>query len=122
MKKRMIIIASVLIILGIVLFIIIKNNSVTKIEEPVTVHDITFFDARISKKGKKYLFTVKLDSKKDLDVKKFHAEIKDKNGKTLDVLEGLIDGIKKDDSLVIKIESSKNLKKAYQISYTIYKE
>ncbi len=122
MKKRMIIIVSVLVILGIILFFVINTNKKNEINKTQTIHDITFFDANIKKKGKKYVFSVKLDSDKDLDIKKFHADIKDKNGKTLDVLEGIINGIKKEDKLEVKIESSKNLNKAYQISYSVYSQ
>lgn len=122
MKKRMIIIISALLVLGIIIFFIFNANKKTEINKSQTIHDITFFDANIKKKGKKYVFTVKLDSDKDLDIKKFHADIKDKNGKTLDVLEGIINGIKKEDNLEVEIESSKDLKKAYQISYSVYSQ
>ena len=122
MKKRMIIIISALLVLGIIIFFIFNANKKTEISKIQTIHDITFFDANIKKKGKKYVFTVKLDSDKDLDIKKFHADIKDKNGKTLDVLEGIINGIKKEDNLEVEIESSKDLKKAYQISYSVYSQ
>lgn len=122
MKKKIIIIGSVLIILGIIVFFIFKANSKTEIGNSQTVHDITFFDASITKKSGKYIFRVKLDSDKDLDVKKFHADIKDKKGESLDVLEGIINGIKSEDSLEVEIESSKDLKKAYQISYSVYNQ
>lgn len=122
MKKRMIIIISALLVLGIIIFFIFNANKKTEISKIQTIHGITFFDANIKKKGKKYIFIVKLDSDKDLDIKKFHADIKDKNGKTLDVLEGIINGIKKEDNLEVEIESSKDLKKAYQISYSVYSQ
>lgn len=122
MKKRMIIIISILIVLGIIIFFIFNFNRKTEISNKQTIHDVTFFDSSIKKKGKKYIFNVKLVSDKDLDIKKFHADIKDKNGKTLDVLEGILNGIKKDETIEIEIESSKDLKKAYKISYSVYSE
>jgi len=122
MKKKLIILCICLVILGIGIFVIFKLNSNTKISEPVTVHNITFFDAKISKKGKKYNFFVKLDASKDVDVKSFHADIKDKNGKTIEVLVGYIENLNKNDSLEVNIETDKNLKKAYQISYSVYNQ
>lgn len=121
MKKKILII-SIILLLVIGGFIIYKINSKTIIDEEKTVNNVTFYDSSITKKKDKYIFNVKIKTNKDINYDRFEADFKDKKGKTIEVLYGKIGELKKGDSLKIKIETTKSLKKAYQISYTIYNQ
>ena len=120
MKKKLIILIGivVIIVIGIIAFIKLIPEE-TKISETKTVHDIKFYNAKIDKKGKKYVFYVTLTSDKEVDANNFDANIKDKNGKSLTVLKGFIGNMKKGDIVNVEIETPVNLNKAYQVIYTV---
>lgn len=119
MKKKLVLIILVLLILLLFICIIIKGNNKNKISETQIVHDITFLDSKISKKKNKYILSVKIKNNKNIKVKRFQADIKDKKGNTIDVLES---NFNNNEIQKYKLESSKNLRKAYQISYSIYNQ
>ncbi len=120
MKKKIIIIVSILVFIGVGIFaFILFTNSKTKISEERLVHDIRFYNAKISKKGDKYIFYVSLKAKKDVDVDNFDANIKSRNGKSITILKGYIGTMKKGDLANVEIETPVNLKKAYEITYTV---
>ena len=120
MKKKIIIIIGIVLILIAGIFIFIKLiPEETKVAEIKTVHGIKFYNARIDKKDKKYIFYVTLSCSEDVIADNFDADIKDKNGKSLAVLKGFIGNMKKDDIINVEIESQNDLKKAYQITYTV---
>ena len=120
MKKKLIIIVAVIVVVIIGIFaVIILTPEETKIEETKYVHDIKFYNSKIEKKGKKYVFYVTLTTDKENNADNFDADIKDKSGKSLVVLKGFIGNMKKGDIINVEIETPKNLKKAYQITYTV---
>ncbi|MBO6195159.1 MAG: hypothetical protein J6O56_02290 [Bacilli bacterium] len=120
MKKKLLIIIGVitLVVIGVFIFIKIVPSD-TKIDEIKTVHDIKFYNAKIEKQGKKYIFYVTLTTTKEVTADNFDANIKDKKGKSLAVLKGFIGNMKKGDVINVEIESQENLKKAYQVTYTV---
>ena len=124
MKKRFLIIISVTILVLVFAFIIIKHNidKNTKLYETKVVHDITFSKLKIKKSKGKYKIKVKLSSKKDVNAEYFNAEFKNKNNESLAVVSGYIGNIKKDEIKYIEMETSKNLKGAYEVIYTVYAE
>ena len=120
MKKRMLIIISIVLLLIVGVFIVIKLiPTKTKIDEVKTVNDIKFYNARIEKNNKKYVFYVTLSANKDVVADNFDANIKTKSGKSLAILKGFIGNMKKGDIINVEIESPNNLKNAYQITYTV---
>ncbi len=120
MKKRMLIIISIVLLLIVGIFIVIKLiPTKTKIDEVKTVNDIKFYNARIEKNNKKYVFYVTLSANKDVVADNFDANIKTKSGKSLAILKGFIGNMKKGDIINVEIESPNNLKNAYQITYTV---
>ena len=120
MKKKIIIFVSiiVLILVGVFAFVMFTHSK-TKIGEERIVHDIRFYNAKISKKGDKYIFYVSLEAKKDIEVDNFDANIKSRNGKSITILKGYIGTMKKGDQAIVEIETPINLKKAYEITYTV---
>ena len=122
MKKKSIVIAiiSVIIIVGIIIFVLNMNKNIISKEQ--TVHNVRFYNASIFKRDGKYILKLSIDGKVNIDNYKFDADVKDKKGKSLYVFTGFITDLKKEDSLDVEMETDKDLKKAYQITYTVYKE
>ena len=122
MKKKSIVIAiiSVIIIVGIIIFVLNMNKNLISKEQ--TVHNVRFYNASIFKRDGKYILKLSIDGKVNIDNYKFDADVKDIKGKSLYVFTGFITDLKKEDSLDVEMETDKDLKKAYQITYTVYKE
>ena len=120
MKKKLIILISIVVIVVVGLFLILKflpKN--TKIDEIKTVHDIKFSNAKIVKRKNKYIFFVTLNANKDVIADNFDADIKNKKGKSLGILKGYIGNMKKGDIVNVEIEVTYDLKDAYEITYTV---
>ena len=120
MKKKIIIIVSIILLLIVGIFVVIKLVPTdTKIDETKKVNGIKFYNARIEKSNNKYIFYVTLSATKDVNADNFDANIKTKNGKSLAVLKGFIGNMKKGDIINVEIEAPNDLKKAYQVTYTV---
>ncbi|MBR2712308.1 MAG: hypothetical protein IKE73_01215 [Bacilli bacterium] len=121
MKKKLIIIAVVLVvILGlVVLYKVTRNDSL--ISKTKIINDIKFSNAKIDEKNGKYIFavTVTTSSKNTLKVEDFDAIIYDKKGNKLDTLTGYIGDISNNSKKEVTVESDEDLSKAYEINYTL---
>lgn len=126
MKKRIFIIATIIIVILLGTFIIYKisTNSNNKINRVMTINDVKFSKAKIEKKNNKYFFSVQLDyaGENAIKAKSFDAKILDKFGNSIETLSGYIGGIEKTSVKRISIESQTDLSKAYSITYTVYNE
>ena len=109
-----------IIILG--LFVYIKNLKTEIINGNQTVNDINFKDVSLEKKDSKYIFKVTLSSNKEINIESFDVVITDKKGKKLDVLSGYVGNISKGETKIVEIETTKDLSKAYKVSYIVYNE
>lgn len=124
MKKKIIYIIIILLIIGLCIYgalnLFNKKNIVLNSKE--VVDGINFGDVSIVKKDGKYIFKVSLSSDTSIHAESFDVEILDKKGNTLDTLSGFIGDINNGEMKEVEIESTKNLSKAYQVSYTVFKE
>ena len=110
-----------LIIYGIVRYFVNKNDTSILSTEQI-VQDIRFSDVNIEKNGNKFTFQVTLFADKDITIESFDAEIKNKKGDTLDTLSGFVGNLTAGETKVVDIETNKDISKAYQVSYSIFKE
>lgn len=124
MKKKIIYIIIIIIIIGLCIYgalnLFNKKNIVLNSKE--VVDGINFGDVSIVKKDGKYIFKVSLSSDTSIHAESFDVEILDKKGNTLDTLSGFIGDINNGEMKEVEIVSTKNLSKAYQVSYTVFKE
>lgn len=120
-KIKYFIVFLILCILFFTIFYLFRDND-NKLSENKKIHGIVFSDLKIKKSNKKYKIKVKLTSKKDVKAEYFNVELKDKNNKSLSVLSGYIGNIKKDEIKYVEMETSDDLKNAYEVIYTVYVE
>ena len=98
------------------------NKKDIVINSKQSLEGINFSDVSIKKKDGNYIFNVSLSSDKSVHVESFDVEILDKKGNSLDTLSGFVGDINEGEIKEVEITSTKNLSKAYQVSYTIFKE
>lgn len=126
MKKKIIILATLIIVIliGAVFIYKISLKTNNKIDKVMTINDVKFSKAKIEKKNNKYFFTVQLDyaGENATKAESFDANLLDKSGNSIEVLSGYIGGIEQTSVKSITIESQADLSKAYSITYTVYNE
>lgn len=124
MKKKIIYIIIILLIIGLCIYgaLNLFNKKDIVINSKQSLEGINFSDVSIKKKDGNYIFNVSLSSDKNVHVESFDVEILDKKGNSLDTLSGFVGDINEGEIKEVEITSTKNLSKAYQVSYTIFKE
>ena len=124
MKKKIIYIIIILLIIGLCIYgaLNLFNKKDIVINSKQSLEGINFSDVSIKKKDGNYIFNVSLSSDKSVHVESFDVEILDKKGNSLDTLSGFVGDINEGEIKEVEITSTKNLSKAYQVSYTIFKE
>ena len=92
------------------------------LKRKIKIGDITFSKVMIYKKDDNYVFKVNLDSKKDNDsIESIDVYIKDQNGDVITILSSYINGIKKNETKEVVIDSTVDILNAYSVNYTVNK-
>ena len=125
MKKRIISYAVLFIIVLAVFFVVYTLTKQDKnlLKKKIQIGDITFSKVMIYQKDDNYVFKVNLDSKKDNDsIESIDVYIKDENGDVITILSSYINGIKKNETKEVVIDSTVNILNAYSVNYTVNKK
>ena len=125
MKKRILIILALIAVAAIIVFSIYginKRKRLNSLLKKQVVHNIIFDKGSIKKKNGKYIFSITISSKENIEGYLFDAEFKDKNGNPIDILSSSISKISKNESEIIEIETESNIYSSYEITYTVYKK
>ena len=120
-KKIIIIVTTVLFVTLLVLFIIFRSNTVKLEGGTRAINNVVFTKSKVIKKGKDYYYKGYILIDKEINIKRVDIIIKDRNGNVLDTLDYKIKDIKPNKKKKIYIKSSKNLKLAKKVSFSVYK-
>lgn len=125
MKKKTIKYLILFVVIFAIFFIVYSLTKQDKnlLKRKIKIGDITFSKVMIYKKDDNYVFKVNLDSKKDNDsIESIDVYIKDQNGDVITILSSYIDGIKKNETKEVVIDSTVDILNAYSVNYTVNKK
>ena len=124
MKKKVIKYLILFVVVFAIFFIVYSLTKQDKnlLKRKIKIGDITFSKVMIYKKDDNFVFKVNLDSKKDNDsIESIDVYIKDQNGNVITILSSYIDGIKKNETKEVVIDSTVDILNAYSVNYTVNK-
>ena len=125
MKKKTIKYLILFMVIFAIFFIVYSLTKQVKnlLKRKIKIGDITFSKVMIYKKDDNYVFKVNLDSKKDNDsIESIDVYIKDQNGDVITILSSYINGIKKNETKEVVIDSTVDILNAYSVNYTVNKK
>lgn len=125
MKKKTIKYLILFMVIFAIFFIVYSLTKQDKnlLKRKIKIGDITFSKVMIYKKDDNYVFKVNLDSKKDNDsIESIDVYIKDQNGDVITILSSYINGIKKNETKEVVIDSTVDILNAYSVNYTVNKK
>ena len=121
MKKKYLIVGIIIIVLLLVVIIVYKNKNIKLVDGTKAISNIVFKKSKITIENNDYYFVSTIEAVDKNDKSRVDIIIKSKNGTVLDTLEYKIDKLKPNKKEKIKIKSSKNLKAAYKVNFSVYK-
>ena len=124
MKKKVIKYLILFVVVFAIFFIVYSLTKQDKnlLKRKIKIGDITFSKVMIYKKDDNFVFKVNLDSKKDNDsIESIDVYIKDQNGDVITILSSYINGIKKNETKEVVIDSTVDILNAYSVNYTVNK-
>jgi len=125
MKKKIIKYLILFVVVFAIFFIVYSLTKQDKnlLKRKIKIGDITFSKVMIYKKDDNFVFKVNLDSKKDNDsIESIDVYIKDQNGDVITILSSYINGIKKNETKEVVIDSTVDILNAYSVNYTVNKK